>query len=55
MLPAVHSRAMTREARSAQIQARRDAERWEAALRERAVLALTALAGLTALAVAFFA
>jgi len=46
---------MTREARSAQIQARRDAERWAAAQREWAVLALTALAGLTALVVALFA
>ena len=45
----------TGEARTAQIAARRDVERWEAALREWAVLALTAVAGTTALVVALFA
>jgi hypothetical protein len=51
----VHRGGPTGQARSAQIAARRDLERWEAALREWAVLALTAVAGTTALVVALFA
>ena len=51
----MHRGGSTGEARTAQIAARRDVERWEATLREWAVLALTAVAGTTALVVALFA